>query len=964
MSDTQTIEIKKAVVPDLTEARRLLALGMHLCPLVPHTKHPSGLEWNKPKNRVRQIDDNATGYGLILNPNRIASIDPDNWDDACTGMAALGFDLDSIMETGVRTSSTRPGSGGRAAFQSEGELSHVTFSANGKTVLEFRADKLNLMDTLPGTVYIDKKTEKLCIQQYSNEKRFSLFDDMPGMPNGLFDWWEKCSTDIEFLREQQKIFFAAINEKKGILSISRGKDPKAGNGNGLAFSSHLRGKFNRSHGTIDILIEHGYVPDTKTDRFSPPQCSGLPGVLKVPGKNDLWHSHHASDRLFGTFDAWSAWVVLEHDGNVMSAISAFSKQIGKGKQTSQTPPADVHQEGDDGIPSEKKQSIFDAAFYAGDRYIVSHEFADHDGTFMPPGTYELKLSDKDHNGQQFVIVSRLSDPATIKAHTSDILEMNCGVQIEFSGPTGRQITHTIAFAALAKDGADARAELMDRGLKIEPTRRAQFCEYLQKQRTDKRLTCVTQTGWATHPNSAARAYVTPLHIFGPSAASYAAMLPDHAQIAAYATSGTLESWKARVARPAHDNPLLMTAICAALAGPLLRRAQFGGGGVHFYGPSSTGKTTAGDVGGSVSGPPDHVKKTWRSTSNGLESVAAARNDNLLFLDELRECNPRDVAEVVYMIGNGTGKNRATKSGGHRAPCQFTVSVISTGEMAIKEWIESGGQVFHAGQAVRIVDVPVKEKHGIFSSLNGRRSGAEFSAELNNATRENYGTAGAEFISQLSNDDRDFPAMFEQMKEHPQMAIPTNAEGQVTRVRDRFAALALAGELASEYEITGWPTGSAIAACRHAFDLWLHARSLHDDGLASGAKNDEGTTVLRLLRNFIDKHGSSRFQNLERIEAFSGHAGVVRDQAGWIRKIDGEVRYLFSASGMTEALVGQSLRGAVDHLVSVGVVMVRGGQKMPAVNCGPEGKKRVYIVNADKLQGQTESPASVLTEEVL
>jgi hypothetical protein len=99
-------------LPDLHEAKRLLDAGMRLVVLKPYQKRPGGGDgWNKPENFAQFIDPHATGYGLPLQANKLCSIDPDNWPLACTGMAALGFDLEALMDAGVRTRSTRPGSG-------------------------------------------------------------------------------------------------------------------------------------------------------------------------------------------------------------------------------------------------------------------------------------------------------------------------------------------------------------------------------------------------------------------------------------------------------------------------------------------------------------------------------------------------------------------------------------------------------------------------------------------------------------------------------------------------------------------------------------------------------------------------------------------------------------------------------------------------------------------------------------
>ena len=71
-------------------------------------------------------------------------------------------------------------------------------------------------------------------------------------------------------------------------------------------------------------------------------------------------------------------------------------------------------------------------------------------------------------------------------------------------------------------------------------------------------------------------------------------------------------------------------------GLLLEPGGLEGGGLHFFGPSSCGKTIALKVAGSVcggGGKHGYIRQ-WRATDNALEGTAAAHCDNLLCLDEI------------------------------------------------------------------------------------------------------------------------------------------------------------------------------------------------------------------------------------------------------------------------------------------------------------------------------------------
>lgn len=83
--------------------------------------------------------------------------------------------------------------------------------------------------------------------------------------------------------------------------------------------------------------------------------------------------------------------------------------------------------------------------------------------------------------------------------------------------------------------------------------------------------------------------------------------------------------------------------------------------MYLIGDSSIGKTTALQAATSVWSC-DNFSWSWRTTDNGLEGAAALFNHSLLALNEISECDPRDVGEVFYMQGNGRGKQRASRSG--------------------------------------------------------------------------------------------------------------------------------------------------------------------------------------------------------------------------------------------------------------------------------------------------------------
>lgn len=309
-----------AAVPNVAaEARRLLAQGFKLCKLLPMQKRPEGLAWQKkPLAGDAVIDDKATGYGMLLAANGLCSIDPDNLEAARAGMARCGFDLEELMRAGVRTTSTRPGSGGRSTFRAPPDLRRVVFAVRGQenpTILELRAGQSNLQDCLPGTTYRSKDGKSIYRQAYANGR---TIDQAPDLPARFLDWWRRMDDDLEFKREQQALLVGA----SAVLSVSGGE----GAGLTLAFKSPARKDFNKANSVEDILARHAYSNEDGK-RWAPPTATGAPSVRQIPDKVGLWQSDHASDPLCGTFDAWVAHVVLDHNGDQAAAEEAHSAAV-------------------------------------------------------------------------------------------------------------------------------------------------------------------------------------------------------------------------------------------------------------------------------------------------------------------------------------------------------------------------------------------------------------------------------------------------------------------------------------------------------------------------------------------------------------------------------------------------------------------------------------------------------------
>ncbi|MEI6108018.1 MAG: hypothetical protein WCR49_13535, partial [Opitutae bacterium] len=154
---------------------------------------------------------------------------------------------------------------------------------------------------------------------------------------------------------------------------------------------------------------------------------------------------------------------------------------------------------------------------------------------------------------------------------------------------------------------------------------------------------------------------------------------------------------------------------------------------------------------------------------------------------------------------------------------------------------------------------------------------------------------------------------------------------------RFALIALAGELATEYGLTEWPKGAATEAAASVFKVWCTNR---------GKGNSEHRKILDQVVAFLDRHGDSRFSSAKAIGECS-----IRDRAGWWRASeDGTTReYLFTRDALREAVHGFDLSRALDALQEAGAIDPPSsyGERAKSTRVGGRSIK-LYSIKVEKL----------------
>ncbi|MEY4645630.1 MAG: hypothetical protein RLZZ596_2461 [Pseudomonadota bacterium] len=563
------------------------------------------------------------------------------------------------------------------------------------------------------------------------------------------------------------------------------------------------------------------------------------------------------------------------------------------------------------------------------RYVVlDHWIKAVDGNHRP-GVYYCGVKVKKNGEIEGEFNDWVCSPLHIDAVTFDGQSNNFGRLLRFKSTAGKWREWAMPMELLAGDGTQLRAELLAMGVKLDPYKaRQQLPHYLQSEDPKRHIHCALQVGWCGD------SFVLPDSVIGPKSESVIFQSGERGH-EEHTQAGTLEGWRDGIATKAVGNPLLMLAVSASFAGPLLQRCNIEGGGFHVVGDSSTGKTTLIEAACATWGGTG-FKRSWRATANGMEGAAAMFNDCLLALDEISECDPKEVGAIVYALGNGRGKQRASRSGNAKGVMQWRCFVISSGERTIATTMQEGGHRAKAGQSMRLLDIPAAQTYGAWDALHDSTSPAAFSDAIKRTAAKHHGHAGRAFLEKLTFDRSDFCAMLEEVKATAMFATDGN-EGQDKRAAARFALIGLAGELATEYGVTGWPVGAAGEAAAHGFKLWQSMR---------GKGNDERRQILQRVSDFIERHGDGRFS-----DANTTSDVQIRDRAGWWRDTDGGREYLFTTDGMREATKGIDFKRALDVLQEAKALPTPGanGERARFMRIGGRGVKH-YPIDPDKLAG--------------
>jgi uncharacterized protein (DUF927 family) len=553
----------------------------------------------------------------------------------------------------------------------------------------------------------------------------------------------------------------------------------------------------------------------------------------------------------------------------------------------------------------------------------------------------------------------LSDPFEVVGEGRGSDGRGWAVVVRFRARDGREAVVPISRASLANGGGEVRAALADAGLTFATGQglREKFTMGLMRVTAGRFVTMVPHTGW--HDES----FVLPGRIIGRAGAEELIFSGETPSLK-YGVGGSLDAWREEVARQGEGNALLTFALSCAFAAPLLRLLGAEGGGFHFRGNSSSGKSTllvaAGSVwGGDPAGGEHGFGHTWRATTNALETLAKAHNDTLLCLDEFGQVDPAEAGAAAYALANGEGKARLKADGTLRASAKWLLLFLSSGEVSLADHMASGpraGRVA-AGQELRLLDLPADAGHGlgIWESLNGSESPMALSEAVKASAKHHYGHAGPAFLDLLAADLKATTRLAAELADACRTDLGRKGDtGQIARAARRFAVVAAAGELAALWGVVPWSPGAARQAAGALFKQWA-------DAFGRTGLREEREVVRRLCGAIQSQR--SMFAPLREADTTDDAAPSEGGRDGEARSINtygywqlagSEQSFLFHTHGWEQVLSGLDPIGAAQMVNRLGFLETDGDSRLKKSVKVRRQKQRVYSVKASILDSELAS----------
>lgn len=579
----------------------------------------------------------------------------------------------------------------------------------------------------------------------------------------------------------------------------------------------------------------------------------------------------------------------------------------------------------------------DAAPIERPSFRVYEVWTEIDGKQYAPGVWQHDF--KPVPGGAEPVDNRLCAPLHVVAKTYDAEEDKAGLLLRFNNSATRRAAEWVMPMGHLAGKADKLLEiLMEMGLEVVHKHRRDVQEYLSSQQSvEDRLEAVGRGGWHVATRDPLSCFVMPDGTIGRSDVVWQ---DSGKNVMPVSSKGTLEGWQREVAPLCSGNHVLILAIGTALAGPLLRPLNIPGGGIHLVGDSSSGKSLAQLLSGSVWSDPERYVGSWDVTLAGLEGEAAMRNDTVLILDEIKRADAKDVQAMAYSLANGVGRSTMTRERESRARRTWRLLTLSSGERSLAEHAAIAGDTTHAGAELRMVDVDAgRRRFKAFDDTQGMSGGA-FHKRMSDKLQEHHGHLGRAFVEKLvsQGDLETLKAQRDTIR-----AEFSDDHPQAGRVADRFTAIALAVEVAIGWGLLPWAVGTGTASAVRLYNEWLRS---------FGRMGAEDRQILTGIRDFLQAHGDSRMSDINAQAPLA-----VRNRAGYYETVSGSRRYLLTRAALEEATSGYGIRRILRTLSEWDAIIASDGRNVAPKRTLPGGgRQRFYIIDSEALMAAVDQAA--------
>jgi len=484
-----------------------------------------------------------------------------------------------------------------------------------------------------------------------------------------------------------------------------------------------------------------------------------------------------------------------------------------------------------------------------------------------------------HNGEW----KRLSNRMKVFGLERDRDGNNWSYLIEATDDDGIVKEILLPRSMLAKNTLDLISLFLDNGITVAVDKQSQFAlkEYILQQNSHQRIRRVSQVGWTESGFLLGAEYI------GPSQGETVRLDPRLKSQVRFCSKGSLEDWKTQVALRCRGNSRLIVALSSGLAGPIAGLLLEESGGIHLYGGTSIGKSTALQVCASVLGDPAKIMKQWRTTSNAAEATCAAHNNLTLVIDEMGQANPTDVGEMIYMIGNGKGKGRLDRDARQKHTYEWQLFVLSSGEVDVAGYISaSDKRQMRGGQLVRLIDVPADagKGMGIFEDIQRESGPEEYARKIKHATSQFFGSPILRFLEFLVGDRIRLTEECRNLAREFYEKFASKAQtAELKRKCRRFGVIYAGGTFGVRSGVLPFSEGEIYEACASCFEAVLR------EGVV-GLTTDEDSMVNQ-VRHVLQLHDS----NFRGVENDKDKDRLILNQYGYVQISSDTKTYYVEAS---------------------------------------------------------------------